>query len=56
MVPRNIEEILLANFSLEELLELNDITEEEVIELLYENGMLHEPEQLIRDFEIEDEE
>lgn len=54
MVPRNIEEILLANFTLEELLELNDITEEEVVELLHKQGWLSEPENLIREFEDED--
>lgn len=54
MIPRTIEEILLSNFSLEELLELNDISEEEVIELLYDQGWLSEPENLIREFEIDE--
>lgn len=51
-----LEDILLCNFTLEELLELNDITEEDVIRLLYEQGLIGEPEQLIRQFEIGDEE
>ena len=56
MIPRSIEEILLANFSLEEILELNDISEEEVIEILYENGWLTEPENIIRAFDENGEE
>lgn len=56
VIPRTIEEILLANFSLEELLELNDISEEEVIELLYAQGWLNEPENLIREFELDEDE
>lgn len=51
MVNRALEEILLTNFTLEELLELNDLTEEDVIVLLFENGLINEPENLIRDFE-----
>lgn len=54
MVNRALEEILLANFSLDEILELNDLTEEDVIALLFENGLVKEPENLIREFENED--
>ena len=50
---KTLEEILLCNFSLEELLELNDISEEEVIEVLFSLGMISEPEQIIRDFEVD---
>lgn len=56
MIPKTIEEILLSNFSLDELLEMNDISEEEVINLLYDNGWLAEPENLIREFEFKDDE
>lgn len=56
MIPRTIEEILLANFTLEEILELNDISEEEVVNLLYDNGWLNEPENVLREFELDEEE
>lgn len=54
MINKPLEEILLANFTLEELLELNDISEEEVIEMLFDAGLISEPESLIREFEVDD--
>ncbi len=54
MIKKSLEEILLANFTLEELLEYNDISEEEVIEILFDMGLINEPESLIREFEVDD--
>lgn len=50
---RNIEDLLLVGFSLEELMEMNDITEEQVVVLLYEAGLIYEPENVIREFETD---
>lgn len=37
-------EELLKDFTLEELLEMNNLTEQEVIELLLEAGLINDPE------------
>lgn len=53
MINKPLEEVLLANFTLEEILELNDITEEDVITMLFNAGLISEPESLIREFEVD---
>lgn len=45
----DIFEFLLEQFTLEEILELNDITEAEVLEMLFEKGLLTEPERVFDD-------
>jgi hypothetical protein len=37
-------EEILKDFKLEEVLEMNDLTEEDVLEILLENGLINEPE------------
>lgn len=55
-VPRGLAEILLEDFSLEELLEMNNLTHEELIAHLLETGFLSEPHGYIEDYETNEEE
>lgn len=44
-------EFLLSQFDLEELLEMNDLSPEEVLLFLFEGGLIAEPEHIIERFE-----
>lgn len=55
-VIANLAEELLRGFTLEELLEMNDLTEEFVLEYLIVGGHIAEPERIIARFEGESEE
>lgn len=55
-VIANLAEELLRSFTLEELLEMNDLTEEFVVEYLIAGGQIAEPERIIARFEGESEE
>ena len=48
----DILEFLLEQFTLEELLEMNDITELEVLEILYHEGFLTEPERVFPERDV----
>lgn len=51
---KSLAETLLEDFSLVELLEMNDLTEEEVLELLIEGGLIGQPERIVEQFEVEE--
>ncbi len=51
MYGENLIDVLLSQFSFSELLELNDLTEEEVLRYLIDGGMIGEPQRLISEFE-----
>ena len=53
---RNLAEEILEFLALEDLLELNDLTEIEVVAYLLEAGLLGEPSTLIQKYEIMEEE
>lgn len=40
----DLAEEILRDFSLEEILEMNDLTEEEVLSVLIDRGLVNEPE------------
>lgn len=44
---------LLSLFTLEEILEMNDLSEEEVLLILLEGGMIGEPERVLQAYEVE---
>lgn len=48
---RNLAEFLLEVYSLEELLDLNDMTETELVTHLLEAGLLGEPAAIIEEYE-----
>lgn len=56
MYGKTLAEALLEMFSLPELLELNDITEEDVLELLIREGRMSQPEHIVLEYEEESEE
>jgi hypothetical protein len=49
---RTLAETLLASFDLLEIMEMNDLTEELVLEILIEGGMIDQPERIVREFEV----
>lgn len=49
----DLAEALLSKFTLEEILEMNDIEEEESLLILLERGMISQPEHIIQEFEAE---
>lgn len=51
---RSHVEILLADFSFSDLLEMNDLTEEDVLDFLLEHGMLSEPQRLFQEYDEDD--
>jgi beta-N-acetylglucosaminidase len=42
-------EFLLEQFTFEEVLEMNDISESEILKLLFHEGLLHQPERMFED-------
>lgn len=49
----SLAEELLAQFTLEEILEMNNIDEDESLLILLERGMISQPEHIIQEFEQE---
>lgn len=47
----DLADFLLSQFTLDELLEMNDLTELEVLQRLIEDGMIGEPEHVIEEFQ-----
>lgn len=50
---RELAEFLLGLYTLEELLELNDLTEVEVLIRLLEDGFIAEPASIVQAYEVE---
>lgn len=48
---KEIAEVLLDMFELEEILEMNDLTPHEVLERLIESGLVSQPERIIEELE-----
>lgn len=48
---RALAKFILENMSLEELLEHNDISEDDLVVWLLENGLLYEPQSIIQQYE-----
>jgi hypothetical protein len=51
MLQKTLAEVLLQSFDLSEILEMNDLTEEEVLSLLIDNGLISEPSRIVDDYE-----
>lgn len=51
MLLKSLSEILLQSFELSELLEMNDLTEEEVLDVLIKEGLISEPSRIVDDYE-----
>lgn len=47
----DLAEFLLSQFSLDEILEMNDLTDEEVLLHLLQNGLIGEPEHVLKVYE-----
>lgn len=52
MLTKTLAEVLLQSFDLLEIMEMNDLTEEEVLDILIEGGYIDQPERIVREFEV----
>lgn len=51
---RKLAEFLLEMFSIEDILEMNEMTTEDVLVFLLEHGMFSEPSGVIEEYEVEE--
>lgn len=51
---RELAEFLLEIYTLPQILEMNELTEEDALSLLLEHGYLSEPQTVIQEYEIEE--
>lgn len=55
MIEVTLAEVLLKDFTLSEILEMNNLTEEDVLQILVEGGLIDQPERVVAEFEAEEE-
>jgi hypothetical protein len=53
MYGERLVDFLLAQFDLQELLEMNDLTDEEVLQMLIDGGKIGEPQRVLSEWEEE---
>jgi hypothetical protein len=53
MYGEKLVDFLLTQFDLQELLEMNDLTDEEVLQMLIDGGKIGEPQRVLSEWEEE---